>query len=268
MTKARARTRGWRALAIATGLVVCLLELLVPFSPVWAQQEVTLSGRVTDQAGQPVEGAFIFFEQIGFIFVTGDNTASDGSYQLSAPPGTYRLTVVPNRGPLIPLVIEPFTLTGNTTRDFVLEKGFTLSGQVTDSSGAPVAHVFLSVEDAEFRQVSRGSADNEGRYSLGVPAGTYRVRVFSGGRFLDKQIEDVSIAQDVTLDITLESGVIISGKVVDQNGRALPRVSIIVDDVMVSCCPDFYSATQDDGSFQLSVPPAIYVIRADPPVAP
>ena len=99
MTQPRAGTRLWRALTIATGLVICLLELLVPFSPVWAQQEVTLSGRVTGQAGQPVEGAFIFFEQIDFIFLTGANTSSDGSYQLSAPPGTYRLNVVPNRGP-------------------------------------------------------------------------------------------------------------------------------------------------------------------------
>ncbi len=129
--------------------------------------------------------------------------------------------MVPNRGPFIPQTTETFTLTGNTTRDFVLEEGFTLSGQVTDSSGAPVAQAFLSVSvnDPEFRQVGRRSADNEGRYSLGVPAGTYRVQVFSNGRFIDKTIEDVSISQDLTLDITLESGVMISGKVVDQSGQ-------------------------------------------------
>jgi len=266
MTQPRAGTRGWRALAIATGLVVCLLGLFVSSSPVQAQQEVILSGRISGQAGQPVEGAFIFFE-IGFIRVTGDNTASDGSYQLSAPPGTYRLIVNPNRGPFIPQVIETFTLTGNTTRDFVLEEGFTLSGQVTDSSSAPVALAFLGVDDGppEFRTVSFGSADNEGRYSLGVPAGTYNifVTVFSG-LFLNKLIEDVFIDQDVTLDIILQSGVMISGKVVDQSGQSIPGVSISADDIMVGYCCEFQLSTQNNGSFQLNVPPAIYVIRAVP----
>lgn len=98
MTQPRARTRGWRALAIATGLVVCLLALFVPSSPLQAQQEVTLSGRISGQAGQPVEGVSVNLNQTSGAFVTGMATLSDGSYQLSAPPGTYRLTVVPNRG--------------------------------------------------------------------------------------------------------------------------------------------------------------------------
>ena len=64
MTQPRARTRLWRALALATALVACLLGLFVPSSPVQAQQEVILSGRISGQAGQPVEGVNLFFQQM------------------------------------------------------------------------------------------------------------------------------------------------------------------------------------------------------------
>lgn len=62
--------KGWRGFGVFIGLAVSLLGLLAPISHVQAQQEVTLSGRVTDQAGQPVQGTFVFFQKMpGFVFV-------------------------------------------------------------------------------------------------------------------------------------------------------------------------------------------------------
>lgn len=196
--------KSWRSPGVLIGLGVCLLELLALLSLVQAQHEVTLSGFVTDGDGQPVQGAFVFLQEMpGFVFVEGFTTLTDGSYQLSVPPGTYRLTVDRKRGPFIPQVIESFTLTGNTTHDFVLAKGFTLSGRVTDASGAPVAQAFVDAIDENCRQVSVGNTDEAGQYSFGAPPGTYTVRVFTQGRFVDKQIENMLLDHDLMLDITL-----------------------------------------------------------------
>ena len=71
-------------------------------------------------------------------------------------PDTYRLTVDPKRGPFIPQVVESFTLTTNTTHDFVLAKGFTLSGQVTDTSGAPVAQAYVTLDDQNWLSAKIG----------------------------------------------------------------------------------------------------------------
>ena len=132
--------------------VLCLLMLL--FLSGWigivvrsaeAQQTVTLSGRVTDAAGQAVSGATVNLEDPGWV---GQETDANGNYRLAVPPGTYRLRVRPPRGPLIAQKIERFTLSVDTTHNFVLETGVTLSGQIT-SNGQPVPWAWLWVVEVE-----------------------------------------------------------------------------------------------------------------------
>ena len=66
--------------------------------PAEAQQTVTLSGRVTDAAGNAVSGATVNLEDPGWV---GQETDANGAYRLAVPPGTYRLRVRPPHGPLI-----------------------------------------------------------------------------------------------------------------------------------------------------------------------
>ena len=139
-------------------------------------------------------------------------------------PGTYRLRVRPRQGPLISQQIEGLRLSTNTTRNFVLEEGVTLSGQIT-ASGQPVPWAWLWVVNDDGQEVSFNAANASGHYSLGVPVGTYHIGVFSDA-FLDTTVEGVEVAQATVLNITLESGVLLRGKVVDDEGQPVPNVQV------------------------------------------
>ena len=134
-----------------------------------AQQNITISGRVTRPSGQAVQGAFVFLEKMsGQIFTDGQETNGNGSYQLSAPPGTYRLVVDPTQAPLIPQEIPNLILSTNIIRDFVLAEGFSLSGQVTDEAGTPVPEAFIAAF-SDGQQISFGDVNQSGQYRFGCP---------------------------------------------------------------------------------------------------
>ena len=200
-------------------ILICLSGWIgIAAQPAAAQQTVTLSGRVTDSAGQAVSGATVSLEDPGWV---GQETNANGTYRLAVPPGTYRLRVRPRRGPLISQKIEGLRLSTNTTRNFVLETGVTLSGQVT-SNGQPVPWAWLWVANDEGQEVSFNSTNQSGDYSLGVPAGTYQVNVYSED-FIDRRLEGIEVTQDTVLNITLDSGALLEGKVVERGGTARIR---------------------------------------------
>ena len=228
--------------------------------PAEAQQPVTLSGQVTDAAGNAVPGAHVvLFRLPGWIRIGGQNTDANGTYRFSGPPGTYILQVQPH-GPFITQQIE-LTLSTNTTRNFVLESGVTLSGRVTGPAGQPVPWAFLSVRNEAGQQISFGSANESGHYSLGVPAGTYRIDV-SSGDFVNPMLEGVAVPQDTVLNITLESGVRLAGQVVDEVGQPVQGAQVCA--YLPTEDQWFCTDTEPAGSFQLRVTPRVYVVTIRP----
>ena len=230
--------------------------------PAEAQQTVTLSGRVTDSAGQAVSGATVNLEDPGWV---GQETDSNGNYRLSVPPGTYRLRVRPLRGPLISQKIERLTLSTNTTRNFVLEEGVTLSGQVT-ANGQPVPWVWLWVRNDD-QEISFNSANESGHYSLGVPPGTYQVNVYSED-FLNPRLEGVAVPQATVLNITLEAGVVLEGKVVDDAGHPVPDARVCAHLSTEQWWEGFCTDSESGGSFQLRATPAEHVVTVRPVFPP
>ena len=191
----------------------------VVVQPAEAQQTATLSGRVTDAAGHAVSGAFVgLFRQPGHIYTDGQDTDGNGAYRFSVPPGTYQLEVRPH-GPFIAQRRE-LTLATDTTQNVVVETGVTLSGQVTGPGGQPPPWVYLSIQNEVGQEISFAWTDT-GRYSLGVPMGTYQIRTLNDA-FPDKIVEGVAITHDTVLNITLEAGVVLGGKVVDDEGQPVP----------------------------------------------
>ena len=186
-------------------LLIVLIGWLGIAQPAEAQQTVTLSGRVTAAAGNAVPGATVSLEDSGWV---AQETDTNGDYRLSVPPGTYRLRVQPPHGPLIAQKIEELRLSTNTTRDFVLETGVTLSGQVT-ANGQLVPWAF------RVRRERRGSGSR-------FQCGTHAVRSLQPGGacwgpitstcisddFLNPMLEGVAVPHDTVLNITLESGVL------------------------------------------------------------
>ena len=244
-------------------LLVFLIGGLGITQPAEAQQTVTLAGRVTDSAGNAVSGATVNLEDPGWV---GQETDANGNYRLSVAPGTYRLRVRPRHGPLISQKIEGLRLSADTTRNFVLETGVTLSGQVT-SNGQPVPWAWLWVTDDANQEVSFNSADQSGHYSLGVPTGTYEVNVYSED-FLGTTVEGVAITQATVLNITLEAGVLLEGKVVDDAGQPVSDAQVCAHLSTEEWWEGFCSQTEPTGSFQLrATPDAGYVVTVRP-VAP
>ena len=235
-------------------LLVVLLGWLWIAQPAEAQQTVTLSGRVTDAAGQPVSGATVNLENPGWV---GQETDANGNYRLSVSSWTYRLRVRPRNGPLIAQKIEGFRLSTNTTRNFVLEEGVTLSGQVT-SNGQPVPHPWLWIVNDEGQEVSFNSANASGHYSLGVPVGTYTVNVYHED-ILNPELEGVAVTQATVLNIPAESGVVLAGTVVDDGGQPVPNAQVCAH--LPAEDRWFCSETEPEGNFQFRVlPDAEYIV--------
>ena len=227
-----------------------------------AQQTVTLSGRVTDAAGQAVSGGRLELSRLpDWVWIDGQDTDGNGAYRFAVPPGTYVLQVK-SPGPLIAQEIE-LTLSTSTTRNIVLESGVTLSGRVTGPAGQSVPWAWLSVSNDAGQQISFASADESGHYSLGVPVGTYQVNVYSDA-FLDKTVEGVAISRDTVLNITLEAGVVLGGKVVDDSGQPVSDAEVCAHLPTEQRWEGTCSETESEGSFQLHVTPANYVVTIRP----
>ena len=225
-----------------------------------AQQTVTLSGRVTDSAGQAVSDATVSLENPGWV---GQETDAKGNYRLSVPPGTYLLRVRPRHGPLIAQQIEGLRLLTNTTRDFVLETGVTLSGQVTGPDGQPPTWAYLAVHTGDYQQVGFGLTDATGHYSLGVPVGTYQIDVYNED-FSNKTLEGVAVPQDTVLNITLDSGIRLEGTVVDDTAQPVPDARVCAHLSTEQWWEGFCTNSEIEGSFQLRVPPAVYIVTVRP----
>ena len=230
--------------------------------PAEAQQPVTLSGQVTDAAGNAVSGVHVvLFRLPGWIWIDGQNTDANGAYRFSGPPGTYILQVQP-QSPFIAQEIE-LALSTNTTRNFVLESGVTLSGQVTGPTGQPVPWAWVSVHNDE-GLISFGGANESGHYSLGVPAGTYQIDV-SSDDFVNPMLEGVAVPHDTVLNITLESGVLLAGQVVDEVGQPVQGAQVCA--YLPTEDQWFCTDTEPAGSFQLRVAPdAGYIVTVRPMV--
>ena len=229
--------------------------------PAAAQQTVTLSGRVTDTAGQAVSGAFVgLFRLPGHIHIDGQDTDGNGAYRFSVPPGTYQLEVRPH-GPFVAQRRE-LTLATNTTQNVVVETGVTLSGQVTGPGGQPPPWVYLSVQNEAGQEIGFAWTDT-GRYSLGVPMGTYQIRVLNDA-FPDKIVEGVAITQATVLNISLEAGVVLGGKVVDDEGQPVPDARVCARPPTEPWEEGSCSNTEPTGSFQLRVTPGVSVVTVRP----
>ena len=242
-------------------LLIVLIGWLGIAQPAAAQQAVTLSGRVTDAAGNAVSGVRVSLERLpGYIYIDGQNTDGTGAYRFSVAPGRYLLRVW-SRGPFIPQRYE-LTLSTNATQNIVLETGVTLSGQVTGPGGQPPPGVYLSVRNDAGQEISFAWTE-DGHYSLGVPAGTYRIEVLSND-FLDKTLGEVAVTQDTVLNITLESGVVLGGKVVDDGGQPVSDAQVCAHLSTEEPWESFCTNTELGGSFQIRVAPAVYVVTIRP----
>jgi hypothetical protein len=190
-----------------------------------------LSGRVTEQSGNPIPATLVEVLSAGtFNVIASTSTDSNGYYNLSVEQGAYdvRITPAPASG------FQPATATGqnissDTSLDFVLVPVATIvtvSGRVTDRAGNGV-----NVASVSFGAFASPLTDASGFYSRQLETGTYLFFVSNGiAPFIPIDdwrvvVPSISITADTTFDLQLPTSSL-SVHVQDAAGNPVSNVKL------------------------------------------
>jgi protocatechuate 3,4-dioxygenase beta subunit len=218
----------------------------------------SVAGRVLGPDGEPVRGARVWFEveglptdALGYNPARGLSafSAEDGSFTI---PGPSQLRGMIGDIKLFAAAVHPshapgragpiaFPRTGERWGDveIVLSKGIVIEGKVTDAAGRPVPGARVDARAAaaaagadptspEVRASARTAfSGHDGSYRIrGAPAGASEVRAQALGHA--PAVIPVSPVEGNVLkvDIVLDSGAAIEGRVVDSGGAPVPGAEV------------------------------------------
>ncbi|HIE26169.1 TPA: carboxypeptidase regulatory-like domain-containing protein, partial [Candidatus Poribacteria bacterium] len=184
----------------------------------------SVSGTVTDESGKPIPFATV--EYPGFHGKV--KTDLQGRYQLKNIPDSVMPTKIKAYAlGFAPALKEITADRQDNVADFVLGKGYTLSGKVTDVEGKPLKDVFVSlyVHNWHLPLIPNTRTDETGRFTLNnVPAGEIQLHASKDGyntAYLQHAV--MGDAQNLSLVLTSKSAFQIKIKVVDaQTNQAIP----------------------------------------------
>lgn len=200
-----------------------------------------VAGRVLDESGRPVSGAWISLEADEDGHTEWSRMRWQGN---SSPDGTFlarglragRLRVRVNRPEYAQYLGEPFALAEGEARalgDLRLRRGAILAGTVRDDSGVPIEDATIGVRDAQGRPVflfSMSTTGSDGRYSLrGLEPGSYRV-AFEARGHAPAEVAVTLTAEGGTADATLTRGGAVVVRVEDEAGQPVAGARIFLYD--------------------------------------
>ena len=119
----------------------------------------------------------------------------------------------------------------------------TLSGTVTDSQGAVVPGATVTVKNTETGQQRQAQSNESGGYRVvGLPPGSYEVRVERQGFNAEVRKVKLTVAEDAVLDVPLAVGgvaesVVVTGGGAAQVETANSTLSAVVDDKKIRDLP-------------------------------
>lgn len=235
-----------------------------------------LSGTVTDNNSTPVPDVDLdaIISSTGEKVVTpGDNTDNNGIYSIVIPGGTLNIDFdpLPSTG-LAPLLLPNVVITKDTTINVTLFPGITISGQVKDQSNTPVANVDLDVIDTLTQlklSISGDVTDQNGNYSIRIPVGVYDITyepLLISTHLVPQKLAGLSLANDTTINVSLISGKILSGKVSNQSSQGIPLVDLNVTNSATQQRLFTPSDNTDaSGNYALVIPAGTYDIDFNTP---
>ena len=240
----------------------------------------TISGSVIDEARKVVAaarvGAASMTEPRGFNFRMMNIMEQPVAY--SAPDGRYVVRNVPPEEQIEVSAVRkgipagtagPFKLASGELKrgvTIVLPRGITLTGKVIDRDGRPIDGVVIILYPAEEaaggpmrRVIMRGRPGSErdtnvetkadGTFVLQLKPGSYGF-TFQRAGFAGKHVRGITVTADPEpLEVTLDRGVEIAGKVVRSDGSGVPDVNIVLMSEIPRSEPVL---TAPDGSFSVS----------------
>ena len=251
-----------------------------------------IGGTITSEAGGPAAGANVCANPTSHAAPVCVRTATDGTYRIEAPAGTYKIHVdgPPDGSRLVPQwargriasseadVID--TRNGDAGGvDLVLLRGVVLSGTVRGARDGAVlkeAQICTSTLAAPLGW-DCDRADEDGRYSALRTPGQYWVWVIppdGAGRLLPQRYDRVDLGvdatplrldRDVTLDVALRDGHLLSGRIVRADGEPVAAALVCVDTAPFPsgriCRP-----TASDGTYSVATRTDVFFVQVLPPV--
>ena len=203
-----------------------------------------ISGRVTNEFGEPIAGAeiYVYNAYSGFIFLWTDQ---NGYYRFPRQiPGLYRLNAFyQSDGPYYGEVYNNVATLAEATDvevaldevvniDFVLRAKKQVSGKVTDEAGNPLANVPVTVmqqRESGWHSVTQAVTDSNGRYAMdNLAPGTYYFR-FTSPLYAWEYYNNAATAEEAT-PIVVQAGATLSGLDAKLK-RDKGTINIVVDSI-------------------------------------
>ena len=246
---------------------------------VGAGQTFAVSGTVS-KAGVGVSSAQISASQRSGSMFLNTNVAADGTYSINLPIGTWELRVGPQWGNDGQQVAVDWAYNGfgeavavsdapvSGINFTVVSATAVVTGKVLLPNGSPLTNGGIDIRSGEGVGVGSGINPQTGVFSVQVPAGTYRLGVFSQDpSYAAPALAPFSVAENSTKDlgtITLVAKTSHIKGVVTVKGTATGVVGMNVN----TWSPSGWSETTTaaDGSFDLLVGPGEWevMLRARP----
>jgi hypothetical protein len=220
-----------------------------PIAPVPAP---AIRGRILDADGKPVDGAAVRLLSAAapYGIVAETATETSGGFALGdPPPSVSRVRVVADHDPEGVVTSAELRPTDGATIDVTLVLSPAMvRGTVVDEKDHPVAGVSLSVEGVPWK--THGAiSDDAGAFRLPVVPyeATSLVAVAPGYRTARVDLGQRQDSPEVVVQVRLEAGAPIDGRVVDPDGNAA-RARVVACEGSAS---EARTTSGEDGSFTL-----------------
>jgi len=230
----------------------------------------TISGTVKDVDGNPVPSADVEVMDTSGYYVGYGYTDLEGKYIVSGlTTSSYKVQCwmygyvntwynnTTNWYSATPVHVTDGFDTPNI--DFVLSRGGSISGKVTDKSGSPIPDLEIDAYDTSLSWQSYAMTDDSGNYAVsGLITGKYYLETYSpiyidqwyDGADSPFNAKSVSVTIDQNtphVDFVLSRGASISGEVKTKANVPIPYAYIYVVDSLNSLIG--YTSTNDTGSY-------------------
>ena len=247
-----------------------------------------ISGRVTDSSNTGIADMQV-------IASSGDDysfadTASDGTYSVvGLAGGNYTVYVYPSEdqnyvreyynNATSYSAATPVSVSagGSATEiNFKLETGATISGNVKDSNGNPLADAQISAYSSSSMISSYDTSDENGDYTvMGLPAGSFYVQAYppENQNYIKEYYNNAYYYTGATtvninaggsaagINFQFEIGGIITGMVTDSSGSGIVDIELRALDTNVY--PLDWAATSPDGTYTImGLPPGNIYVKA------
>ncbi len=257
-------------------LILCgtVMFLVQPTGTSFAQSaQVTLSGVVSDERSNGLEGVEVLVSSEDGVIVGSANTDQDGNYKVEIHPGTYDVVFSPSPSDnFVPLILEGEDIHEDRVINVALVDGAfqtaTYSGVLLDHGGVPLPRHVLKLLHPDAYEASV-TTDENGQFSVTVLRGLYRLVIDppygSLGR-LQTDAGALNLNADLSQDLVLPSTGSLTVKVVGPDGQALPEAKVgtgsyqvtpfeVAPTVTMHGQAGFYGTTDSAGSFTMPVWP-------------